>query len=287
MTALAVTRDRPANAQTASSATAAPPAKAATRRAPPVRRRIALIAVGAAFLAALIVNLPASVLRPALDRIDDFSYAGVKGTVWNGVILDVAIEDADVGAVDFMVSPFALFWGEARIVFAFGGGGGGDVRGAGVASAGLGGSVKLTDVSLEIDLTRTGRRYRLVGAPIVGRAIIEDASVVWSARNGCRAAAGRVWTDLMRGPAGAYGVVPFDLSGPLSCAQGALHIALAGAGEEGRIALDLSIDPRLRYELSAAAAPRRASVDQALQAAGFEKGGDGLVFSATGVFNGV
>ncbi len=236
------------------------------------------------FTAALAATAPASLLKHGLRKAPgDFSYLRIEGTIWNGVIREASLNGADLGDVSFSVHALAFLKGRVEASMAADGR---DVFGSGRLAATFSGEILLSDADLRFNLTTVSRRYALMGAPIEGAASIRVDKLSYSA-SGCAAAAGEIWTDVLRGPARVFDGEAFDLSGPLGCEDGDLKVALTGSGGEGSASLEIALRPDLTYELVADASPRRSEVDDALRMLGFEQGPGGLTYGASGVFRGV
>ena len=238
----------------------------------------------AVFAATLTAFAPASLLKIALKpAAENFQYASIEGTLWSGVIRNASVNGTDLGDVEFNTIPHSLAAGslKARVKLS-----GEDVFGEAELAAGLTGDISLKNTDLRLNLTRLSRRYAFMGAPIEGAAAIKVSTFRYS-KQGCREAAGEVWTDVLKGPARLFDGEAFDLAGPVSCENGALRVELAGRGGEGSAAMTIAINPDMTYVLTANAAPNRREVNEALRLMGFEQGSQGLTYGASGVFKGV
>ena len=236
------------------------------------------------FTAAVVANAPASLLQSAFKQAgDQFHYAGIEGTIWSGVIRNVSVSGADLGDIKFKTRPSALLQGAIRAQVSLNGE---DVFGVSEIGAGLGGGLQINDADLRLNLTRLSRRYAFMGAPIEGTATVQVEAFSIN-KNGCGRANGKIWTDVLKGPAKVFNGEAFDLSGPIECDEGIVKVMLAGKGGEGSATMTIAVQPDLSYVLTADATPSRQEIDQALQLIGFEKSESGLTYGATGVFKGV
>ncbi len=230
---------------------------------------------GLVFLATLVANAPASILGAMLSS-PALSYASVEGTVWKGVIKGAVANGTPMGDVSFRVRPQALLTGRlAADIDAHGGA----VTGRGAAGAGFGG-VFLRDADLAIDLGMV-RRYGFMGAPLEGRATARIDRLALSG-DGCRAAAGTIWTNALNAPARRLNGEGFDLNGAARCDGRDLLIELAGSGAEGGATMAMRLTPGLTYTLEASAQPVRAELEEALVYMGFQRENGVLTYASTG-----
>ena len=235
-----------------------------------------LLLAGASFATTLVAWAPASLLM-ALAPKSGVAYVRSEGTIWRGAVEGLVVEGAPLGRVSFRVHPFALFSGRLAAAIEIEGGA---IEGEGEFAVGLGGAVTARAVAAEVDLSRF-RRFGIMGATLSGAARIEADELAFSVR-GCRAAAGSVWTDVLRKPAQRFGGEAFDLEGPARCDGPDLAVSLAGQGSDGAATLDIRLKPGFEYAFKASVAPQRAGVEEALLYFGFERADGALGYETIG-----
>ena len=236
------------------------------------------------FLGAVITTAPASLLLALGGGLpQDLQYKNISGTIWSGVLHEASISGADAGDIHYKNDPFPLILGKIKSTISLNGR---DIYGEGVVSAAFGKKIQVQDANLNINLAVFGRRYQFMGSPIRGMASLKVSTLAY-AKEGCEKASGDVWTDLLRGAVSNFSNEAFDLSGPVSCEDGNIKVALTGANAEGEASVLLVVNPQLRYSVTADVSAKRREVDQALRLMGFEEGPSGLIYDASGVFKGV
>lgn len=239
---------------------------------------------GIVFVGALVLTAPASLIPFILNKASaDFRYENIEGTIWSGSMSGASLNDVYLGDITYKTAKLPLLLGKARVKLSARGD---DIFGEGIFSAGVFGALTVKNADFHINLTSATRRYDFLGTPIEGLASVKIDELHYT-KNGCKAATGAVWTDVLHGTARAFEREAFDLEGPLACDNGALGLALAGSGDEGRADLHLAIKANLQYTLKAEVQPSRAEFGATLRQFGFEKTDNGLIYGSKGVFKGV
>lgn len=228
--------------------------------------------------------MPASILKGALPKKSpEIYYSEIKGTVWTGVVKDVSASDIFLGDIRFRISPWSLLTLRLSALVELGDGA---IIGRAKVTRSLSGQYRFQTDDLYFDLSNLRGRYLILGEPIQGSARLTDFDMMFT-KAGCLDIKGNIWTDFLRGPATRYDGDAFDLSGPISCENRIIDMALDGNGDEGSASLKINIDSTLSYQLTAKAEAHRQEVRQVLQLLGFEATQSGLTYNAVGVFKGV
>ena len=200
-----------------------------------------------------------------------------EGTVWNGRIMGVYLNGQPVGDVDVALKPLSLLTLDPSMDLQWGGAGG---RGAGTVTVLGSDSVEVSDVrlqqsissleSLSPDLRAIGGTFRVSQAHI----LIEGQS--------CETASGELQTDTLALAAQRFGRQFSNLTGTLSCEDGAFDLNMSGASEAGD---SLVIDGQATLQGSAAinvsANTRDSDIEALLANAGFSREGDSWVYRRT------
>ncbi|WP_119681671.1 type II secretion system protein N [Indioceanicola profundi] len=186
--------------------------------------------------------------------------AEVQGTIWQGSLRGVTFQGRPLGDIRLAFAGTGWRW---RLD-------GRELAADGRLMPGLG-QAHISDLRL------SGAIGALLPAvPVPGVVEIERASLDLS-QAGCVEGEGQAMLRLELPLAGRNAP---DLSGPLSCRDGALHLALAGQAADGPISATLELEPdalnrpRIRVEQ---AGPE---LKRVLQAAGFRAEGSALTFSS-------
>jgi len=249
----------------------------------PSIRALALVS-GLAFLLAGVVFAPASLMRPALDGVGaPVSYKQIDGTLWRGRIERLTISDQHIGEATFAVSPLLVFLGRLSAHVEIGGGVG-DASGD-VSFGLLDKSVRLSDAEITFNLSAI-KRYTFFGVPYQGDVRASVERFLWTP-NGCRAAAARIWTDLLDASSRQILGHRLELAGAATCDGDRLTVALQGENAEGALTIDVVFTPELTYELVATVQPRQESLQENLKRLGFEDDDGQLVYDAIGAIKGL
>ena len=243
-----------------------------------------LVGVGAAtFLALALVNAPASFLAPAIQTSGAaVQYKELRGTIWRGEVAGVSTGEQYLGDIAYELKPLSLLTGALSAdVAARGGAAVGEGR---IAASLFGGQVMLENATFEFDLASV-ERYSLFGIPYEGRVRGKFDRVAWS-RDGCAAAAGHVWTDVLDASSKRLVGDGLVLAGPASCDDRALRLDLAGANREGETVVKIAVNADLTYQVTASVDPSRAEIANNLRSLGFEANDGVLVYDAVGALKG-
>ncbi|MEQ9316640.1 MAG: type II secretion system protein N [Henriciella sp.] len=151
-----------------------------------------------------------------------------EGTIWDGRMSGVYLNGQPVGDVDLALRPMSLLSFAPQLEVQWGGAGG---RGAGVVTVKGQSEVEATDLrieqqinaleSLSNEVRSIGGIFRLSG----GKVAIAEGS--------CTSAAGTVQTDTLARAAQQFGRSFSDLTGSISCEDGAFNIVLSGDSPAG------------------------------------------------------
>ncbi|MGB3626990.1 MAG: type II secretion system protein N [Henriciella sp.] len=151
-----------------------------------------------------------------------------EGTIWDGRMSGVYLNGQPVGDVDLALRPMSLLAFAPALEVQWGGAGG---RGAGVVTVRGEDRIEATDLrveqqinaleSLSNEVRSIGGIFRLSG----GEVSIADGS--------CTAASGNVQTDTLARAAQQFGRTFSDLTGSISCENGAFSIDLSGDSPAG------------------------------------------------------
>ncbi len=245
-----------------------------------LRPRLLLIVFTAVFTVALIASLPASMIGLALGGTG-VSYQKIEGTIWRGVVRNAGAQGIYIGDIDYRINPLRLLTGAAGAKLQFNGGAvDGDLN----VTAGLGGlSVANSELTAQLSVIK---RYRLMGAPFSGRAVVSMDRLRLT-KNGCRRGEGALWTDALNAPAKQFDRSGVELQGPVRCEDNDLVLALAGVSDDGNLDILIRIKPDLRYDMTVTVAGAAPETRDTLKAFGFEEANGALVLGSIGVLQGV
>jgi hypothetical protein len=249
-----------------------------------IRSKLQIAAVIGVFLSTLMLFAPASLIAGVIERqAPQLQFERITGTLWKGAIEGAQIDGYRLGAVGFQFTPSSLFSGS------FGYRVQGPVNGpltfsGRVTASPFGQVIHVVDAEASFNLGSI-TRYTLFGSPYQGDLDIRIDHLQLS-RNGCKAAAGRVETDVLDGTAQRYFQQPLTLGGDISCADERLQLDLAGDNALGRIEITASIAPSLSYEVRASVRAQRPEVLASLKSVGFRNAGDAMRYEAVGALKG-
>lgn len=247
------------------------------------RTKLLLAVAALVFVSTLIMTAPASFLSLFVDfEKNRISYSDIQGRVWKGEIKDASVAGAPLGDVAFQISPLSLLRFSPVVSLSATDGA---IEGAGRISARPGQALTLRDVSADIQLAAVAPRG-VFGEPAFGLAKVQIERVSLTRNEGCIAADGTLWTDVLDAPAKRFDLPALPMSGGFTCDEGDLVINLAGDNNRAGAEIVVRIDRTFAYEISATARPAEESVASALRIFGFEDEGGVLVYGSTGVFRG-
>lgn len=230
-------------------------------------RRAALFI--ALFALALVATFPMRILVGALG----FGEAGlsvreVRGSVWNGRLLESHFGAAALGDLDARLNLLPLLVGRARV----------DLSRPSEGRGGLAGAISVSRHSLGFDDMTVRLPTASVFAPIPVVALdLDDVSVRFR-EGGCERAEGLVRAEIRGDVAGLS--LPGGLSGAARC-DGA-NLLLPLASQSGMERMMLRIGRSGGYTADLTVRPADPAMQRALQAVGFAPAGDGLKLSVAG-----
>ena len=190
---------------------------------------------------ALGVGLAITPARFAIDQVRKsdpaVSYASASGTVWNGQVRDVMYGIQPVGNVSFNTIWSALlqaaFASHVELT-------GGSITGQGVVSAGLGETYHIPEFRVR-GSTRDILNLQTEIRNLNGQFTV-NVSDVRIEDDQCLSANGTVWTDILTRTETSWSWRGPELTGPISCENGQLHLALLGESETGeRVTANLQL----------------------------------------------
>ncbi len=243
--------------------------------------RAPLVAGAVIFLVTVIASIPASAISLFADNSGALAYAEARGTIWDGELHSASVSGVPLGDVAFSLAPVSLLSFSPEVMLSTSGA----IRGSGTFSVGGGGRVSLRNVKADINLAAVAVRG-LLGEPASGEARLEIERLDFSPEDGCRQAAGTLWTNALDAPTKRYNLPALPLSGGISCVGDQLEVTLAG--ENARMAADvrLHLKPTLAYEVTATARASEENIASALRVFGFEDDNGSLTYGSAGILTG-
>lgn len=197
-------------------------------------------------------------------------YASAQGSVWNGKVRDIRYGIQSVGDAEIKTSGLALLTGKLSSDIRLTGSG---LNGRGQVAAGFGGDVTIRNMRVlgsTADLINITPEVRDLAGEFtidVRQAELKD--------NACTSAQGTVWTDILTRMERRYRWTGPELSGPISCENGQVVIALSGQNADGEnvsARLEISLDATGNFLADVTTTSR--DTIQALTLLGFEFQGD-------------
>ncbi|MBI1392535.1 MAG: hypothetical protein GC152_07320 [Alphaproteobacteria bacterium] len=256
--------------------------QAGTRRSSSTRRQA--FAGALAFGFGVILFAPASLLSPIASSGDAFRFERIDGTLLRGVVRSASFDGVVLGDIDYSLRPLQLALGRISADVSV------DGRAArGVARLTYGfvaRDIAIKDLSGRFDLSSI-RRYRLLGMPFEGSVEARVPEFSWRVGDGCGIASGALWTDALSPQLRRLTGADAPMNGRLACEGRDLSIVLAGANEHGEATVDIRLDPRRNYSLTANVRPRESDLARTLQLIGFREGEDGLIYDVYGPLKGI
>lgn len=180
-----------------------------------------LLSVGVtAFVAFLILLMPARVALSLTGAQTLLTYQEARGSIWQARLLGVQVRGRPLGAVELGVSPFALLTGSLNA----------DVRFSG---AGRQGSFTLRkDKTTAVDALDMALDVNAVFglAALNGVVTVRDGSLSYD-QGRCTSGSGAVRTNILESGFAATGIQAPVLAGALGCAAGQPAYTLSGENE--------------------------------------------------------
>ena len=188
---------------------------------------ILLVVIG--LIGGLIWQVPLSfALRQSGIASTGVSWTQARGTVWQGQVTDIAVQQQKIGALELNLIPASLLSGSLSY----------NARWVGPTGRGVGNISVSTnhysaeDVSLAVNLSEIPdlvEELKQAGATFR----MTDADVSWQRFNGCVEASGNLQTDVVRLVGHQLQKDWPDLTGTLSCEDGDLVANLSGESGQG------------------------------------------------------
>lgn len=209
------------------------------------------------------------VLKQAgLDRTGA-GWASVEGNILEGRVNGFYVQTQPVGDVRLKLNPMSLLSGKATYDVTWAGAGG-----RGSATASLSSSqLKLSDVrgqQMVQSIEGLAPPVRAIGGEV--RLAAGSATLT---RAGCEEAAGTLTTDTLSLAALQYGKSFGELSGPISCVDGAFIVNLDGNAENGdRVTIAASASPLGSTTFAATVTTMDSDLVFVLPRLGFERQGN-------------
>ena len=201
-------------------------------------------------------------------------WAEAEGTILNGQISGLELQGQKIGDVSLKLRPASLL----RLTPAY------DVNWEGESGQGTG-LVALqgqTLIATELILVQELKGIETLAAPLkaIGGHVRLDGGEVTVNRDGCVFASGEVSTNVLEKAAAQYGRQFGLLSGPLSCVEGALDLALEGRSDAAdTVDFKATIDWLGRTSFDASIVTQDDEVRYVLKQIGFVESGDALTYA--------
>lgn len=225
---------------------------------------LVILVLGAVFFTPLEYVLK----QAGMDRTGA-GWASVEGNIVEGRINGFFIQSQPIGDVRLKLKPMSLLSGKATYEVTWSGAGG---RGSGLASLSSD-QLDLTDVRAQQmvqSIEGLAPPVRAIGGEVrlaAGRATLTRA--------GCEAAGGTLSTDTLALAALQYGKSFGELSGPISCLDGAFIVNLDGRAEnDDRVTIAASASPLGATTFAATVTTMDSDLVFVLPRLGFERNGD-------------
>jgi len=237
---------------------------------------VGLILIFVAALAGFLIT--SAPLSAALDMMQvhqrGLIYSDASGTIWRGVVRDVSVAGQRVGDVEISVARAALLRGEGAVTFSSRG----SVRADGVLRIRLGGVVRLERATFVVDARDLTRLHPDIAAR-GGEVFVRVEEAVFNHQKECMRASGAVQTDVLaRGADAARWRGPV-LEGDISCADGALMIALSGAESGVDVRVTAQLSARDGARLVADVSTQEPTLAAPLLYFGFEENSEGFTYA--------
>lgn len=231
-----------------------------------------------ALLVFLVVTMPlAFVLRPPSGANADFQWEKTSGTIWNGALSGLLFRSQQsLGGISLTARPFALFGGELSHNFTWNGP---PVQGTGTIFRGRS-SVRVSDLNLQVNidgLVDLHKDIRSTNAVVN----IRNASLSFQDR-ACASANGNISSDVLTKLAQRHKVQGTDLTGSVSCVDGALLIAVRGqVAQDDLVTADIYIRPNGVANMKIHVQTVDLALGSGLAQYGFEEDDTGYVLQST------
>ncbi|MEO1657665.1 MAG: type II secretion system protein N [Pseudomonadota bacterium] len=205
-----------------------------------------------------------------------FESRGITGTVWNGTIHGIVVEDEAVGDLGVRLKAVPLLLGRIEADA--------DLRGSGIdVSGGVALSMRtiaLENVNASIELERLRLRDTL-GQRLRGTLDAQVQEVVFVGGD-CRRASLSASTDALAESLGAFASRGFAISGEGRCEEGDLQLPMAGAGPDAEVEVMLTLSGDGEYSSTLAVIPQRTDLGLFLLNFGFRQEGDVFLTDRSG-----
>ena len=188
-----------------------------------------IILVSLGLIGGLIWQAPLSfALRQSGVASTGISWSQARGTIWQGQVTDIAVQQRKIGSVDLSLKPASLGGGKLEYRAQWVGPAG---RGVGDLSLGtdtysarnLSASINLSNIPDVVDeFKQADATFRM-----------SRANIVWGRYEGCKSAGGELQTDIVRLVGHRIQKAWPDLTGTLSCDEGSLVADLSGESQQG------------------------------------------------------
>jgi len=227
-----------------------------------------------ALFAGLIAFLP---MRMALGLAGVNTGGAVYGPVWNARLYNTRIDAWSVDSVEAGLSPAALLTGRVSLDWQARDPG---VQGGGRYAQALSGRSGLSDTRLVLSpgFLAPGLSGLLNPDDVV---VVQIDQARWQDGQ-CLSAAGSVRSDALYALGQRLDADLPPLDGTLSCEDGVLTAALAGAASDGEVRIVITLDGRV-YSWRAGVRTGDPNVEDVLRTAGFNAEDDGWMLSGSGI----
>ncbi|MGH1420317.1 MAG: type II secretion system protein N [Hyphomonas sp.] len=237
------------------------------------------------FVAALLIGLASRVplsfiMRNSGATAQGLSWQQARGTIWNGQITGLGLKGNALGAIDMKLSPLKLITGSAPSRFDW-------ISDQGRARGDIAISRKNirlnnTDVNLFVG-TMSGLHPEI--QKLGGALSLKNLQATFDLSGTCKNASGDAQTDILQRLGTQYGRNWPNLTGDVSCANGAFALPLQGqgpAGETFRISINVTPTGTIEQTIEVEGLDGQASI--ALQSMGFTPSGKGFVLHQVTTF---
>ena len=203
-----------------------------------IRFLLVLVAIGALiWFAASRIPLGMALNQAPLSGMG-IQWTQSEGTIWDGRMSGVYVNGQPVGDIDLALRPASLLTLSPAVEVQWGGAGG---RGAGVVTL-KGDVIEATDLRVEQQVSALESLSNELRA--IGGIVRLSGGSVRIENNACTQASGQVQTDTLTRAALQFGREFSDLSGNISCVDGAFNLLMNGsspAGDTMKIDADASL----------------------------------------------
>ncbi len=189
-----------------------------------------------------------------------------EGTIWDGRIMGVYLNGQPVGDIDIALQPLSLVSMRPVLNVQWGGAGG---RGAGQVMLD-GDAISATDLRLEQQVSALESLTNELRA--IGGVFRLNHGAVRIENGVCLSAVGDVQTDTLARAAQQFGRTFTDLTGSISCTDGAFNIVMDGNSPDGdTIAIDANATLTGRSNIDVVVSTADRDIETLLANAGFSR----------------